>query len=221
MQKLDFWKATKENKGAALIFNTNEEGSTFVQMFPQTGEKQFNYDARINASLGLADLGAIMAVLRSEIQGLGKPTTTDGKTTYGGLVHSRDNGALMTFINMYYMDDGRLVFGLSAKNNGETRRYTAGIGPADKYQLVGFVQEAIIEALRRNAVNNNNNRQNGGGGRDEEPAAAPVTAKKPVAATTTAPNAAVPKKPTVTGSKPKQAPPPVVEEVTEDEEIPI
>ena len=220
MQKLDFWKATKENKGSALIFNTNEEGSTFVQMFPQTGEKQFNYEARINASLGLADLGAIMAVLRSEIQGLGKPTTTDGKTTYGGLVHSRDNGALMTFINMSYLDDGRLIFGLSAKNNGETRRYSVGIGPADKYQLVGFVQEAIIEALRRNAVNNNNNRQNGGG-RDEEPAPAPVTAKKPVAAVTTAPSAAVPKKPTVTGTKPKQAPPPVVEEVTEDEEIPI
>lgn len=218
-QNLDFWKQTQDNKGSAALFNTTEKGYTFVKMMPQSGEKSFDFKSNINVALGEFDMGAMIAVLERRVKGLGKYNSE--KNQFGGLVHNPDDG-VYSFVNMSWIDDSRLIFGLSYSNKAEgvNRQYRMGLTDGEQMALLEFLRAALRERFAANAVRNAERLSNNGGdgGGNSEPApkrsSAPVTSPAPTSA---------PKRPTAGANAKTTKPQPRVEvvEETEDNEVPI
>jgi hypothetical protein len=224
-QKISFWKQTADNKGAAALFNTTPEGYTFVRMMPQTGEKSFDFNSSINVSLGEFDMGSMLAVLKQKVRGLGK--YNEDKKQFGGLVHNPNDG-VYSFINMSWIDDTRLVFGLSFSDKGQgiNRQYRIGLTDGEQEALIVFLEEAVKMrfAANLNAENERRNNNANGGGNDGGGQAAPTAKRSTFPAATPAPAAnTVPKRPTVGANAAKTVSKPRVETVAQedDENVPI
>lgn len=60
------YKPNQRGTGAAVRFNLNaEKGAVFVEAAAQSGEKQFDWDAKIIMKWGLSDIGAVLVTLQS------------------------------------------------------------------------------------------------------------------------------------------------------------
>ena len=60
------YKPNQRGTGGVVRFNLNaEKGAVFVEAAAQSGEKQFDWDAKIIMKWGLSDIGAVLVTLQS------------------------------------------------------------------------------------------------------------------------------------------------------------
>jgi hypothetical protein len=224
--KIEFWRRSKTGKGSATVFNISNEGGTFVSMWPQKpNTEEFNYGARITASLGIKDLGAMVSVLRGTTGGLG---TQNENGMFGGLMHTNRDKTSSTIINLSFDKDGKLWFGLSKKAEGEDLvRFGTVLSPADAEELRVFIEQAMIAAMvarsaeeqqERSTYRNDNQQQNAPAAKPAAPAPAVATTPRAPAKTNAAETrSAAPKKPTTPNLPPRaQQPAPAAVGATDE-----
>jgi hypothetical protein len=85
------YKPNQRGVGGAVRFNLNaEKGAVFVEAASQSGEKQFDWDAKIIMKWGLSDIGAALATLQ-------------GRTSQAKLFHKTERAS--SAFDLTFRDD--------------------------------------------------------------------------------------------------------------------
>lgn len=143
--QVTFFKARKDNTGSALQFRIAEDnGNVFMTMFPQTGERSFNWEKRIFVSLNASEMGEMLAVIEGYIGGCGKPEEKDGKTFYQGFYHKTPNSN--SSIKFAKYNDG-FATGLRSERNGTSGEYKCILTIGEAFQLRELLRRAIQISL--------------------------------------------------------------------------
>lgn len=111
--KVAFWHPNKTGKGSAAIFEARgEDGTLFLQLMPQSGERKFDSNQKITAKLGSLDIAEFLLVFEGAKAGVGQPNGDKFK----GLYHSNQNGS--TSIHFERSDSGFRI-GVGAKRGND------------------------------------------------------------------------------------------------------
>lgn len=142
-KKLAFWKPRQNGDGAGAVFDfNNEQQNLYLSFIPQKGEKNFDYQSRINAKLNQSDLGEMLVVLRGRRAGMGKEQ--DGK--FSGLFHRSGNGKDNSVIQLTQIENRPgYYFGLSVSRDGNQTRYTIGLSEGESEQMRVFLESVLTE----------------------------------------------------------------------------
>lgn len=85
------YKPNQRGTGGAVRFNLNaEKGAVFVEAASQSGDKQFDWDAKIIMKWGLSDIGAALATLQ-------------GRTPQAKLFHKTERAS--SAVELTFRDD--------------------------------------------------------------------------------------------------------------------
>lgn len=159
-KQISFWRPQTSGKGCVAFVEFNQEQKTlWLSFVPQGGEngKKFNHDKKINAKLGLTDIGEILSVLTGRTEGLGNKSEKDGKTYFSGLIHKIKDSKNSSIIGLA-PSNGQYYFSLSATREGsEPQRFSVGLSSGDQENLITFLRNVSLELFTSESPQPENN----------------------------------------------------------------
>lgn len=149
-KRLSFWRPNSNGTGAAGFLEFNGK-DVWLSFMPQGGTdgKKFDKNKKINAKLGITDIGEMLAVINGRKEGLGQK---NDKGYFSGLIHKIRDSKNSSIIGLsptgstYYLT-------LSAVRDGkENQRLSVGLSGGDMEVLGAFLRTVLVELFNNEPV---------------------------------------------------------------------
>lgn len=147
-QTFNIWREAKTGSGSMASFEwSNDKRCFFLTMAPQGGDggRKFNFDAKLVANLGIADVGEILLVLKGRKEGCGRKNEAG---FWSGLFHENDSGSKV--IDFSYSEKYGFSLGVSSKKNGSSdpaQKIRINLNPSEAMILETFLEHKVPEML--------------------------------------------------------------------------
>jgi hypothetical protein len=151
---LKFWRPNNKNTGsAAFVEYDSDRRSLYLSFIAQSSVeegKKFNNKDKINAKLGLSDIGEILSVINKRTEALGTKTEKDGKTYFSGLIHKQLNTNNSSIIGLS-SSNGVYYLSLSAIRDGsQPHRLSVSLSNGDMENLKVFLTHILVDMFKEN-----------------------------------------------------------------------
>lgn len=148
-RQLAFWRPNQKNTGSVAFLESNIRG-VFLSFMPQgnVNGKKFDKSKKINAALGIEDIGEMLAVINGRTEGLGKKTDKG----FSGLIHKIQGSNNSSIIGFSPSENGYYLSLSAVRDGGSPQRLSVSLGAGNMETLGVFLRTILVDLLERETV---------------------------------------------------------------------